>query len=177
MRIIGKVIVNNGHDSENIFTGPYPVGHSAISEIDIPRAHADIYMTSPEFFLDFLKGEYFIYFFPNMHLPFLKPHILSKFLISHDSWPTGIKDFDATFTTSDGRKITREYQMAKLPQRCYFWIEFPIGIDNVISCDIRVISSWDGEQEEICLYRICFIINTEGEERYAAEQQIMAPWK
>ncbi|GKT21914.1 hypothetical protein ADUPG1_012014 [Aduncisulcus paluster] len=118
---------------------------------------------SPMYIGSYPVGEVYIFFNPNLHLPFISSHYLSKFVVSQHSFPHGIKDFDATFTTSDGKKITKEYQMGKMPPEHYFWQEFPIDLDNVISCDIHVISSWDGKQDFINLQAIRFVIDKKRE--------------
>ncbi|GKT19785.1 hypothetical protein ADUPG1_011570 [Aduncisulcus paluster] len=177
MRIIGKCIVDIGTDweSDEPYKGPYPVGHPDLSEIDESKAYGDYHRGHNHFdLLQFLRGERAILFNPNLHLPFIAPCYLSKFVISHHNWPYGIKDFDATFTTSDGKKITKEYQMGEMPPRHYFWQEFPIDLDNVISCDIHVISTLDGKQYCIYLYGIRFVIDKEQEKMKAAKELVRA---
>ncbi|GKT28794.1 hypothetical protein ADUPG1_000870 [Aduncisulcus paluster] len=164
-----------------MFKGPYPTGHPDLSEIDGSKAYGDYHRGhNHSDLLEFLRGESFIFFYPNLHLPFVTRHYLSKFVVSHDSFRNGIKDFDATFTTSDGKKITKEYQMGKMPPEHYFWQEFPIDLDNVISCDIHVISSWDGSRSYIFLNGVRFVIDKEQErmkyERATIERLSMLPW-
>ncbi|GKT17149.1 hypothetical protein ADUPG1_011047 [Aduncisulcus paluster] len=162
MKSVGKIIVDSADDFIKIFSGPYPVGHSDLSEIDGSKAHGDFYHGDKHSdFLKFLKSERNIFFFPNLHLPFISPLCLSKFVVSHHIWLNGIKDFDATFTTSDGKKITKEYQMAETSPYEYFWQEFPIDIPNVVSCDFHVISSLDGKNNWINLHGIRFLIDKE----------------
>ncbi|GKT21364.1 hypothetical protein ADUPG1_011881, partial [Aduncisulcus paluster] len=158
------------HGMENKMA--YPVGHPDLSEIDGSKAYGDYYHGhNHSSLLRFLRGEKHIYFNPNLHLPFISPHCLGKFVVSHHSHPNGIKDFDATFTTSDGKKITKEYQMGKMPPEHYFWQEFPIDIENVISCDIHVISSLDGKQEMIFLHGIRFVIDKKQEKEQEAKKE------
>ncbi|GKT33538.1 hypothetical protein ADUPG1_007410, partial [Aduncisulcus paluster] len=154
---------------------PYPVGHPDLSEIDGSKAYGDYHDgDNHSTLLKFLRGEILICFYPNLHLPFITSHYLSKFVVSHHSRPYGIKDFDATFTTSDGKKITKEYQMGEIPPNHYFWQEFPIDIDNVISCDIHVISSWNGKQRNIFMQAIRFVIDKEQEKMKAAKELVRA---
>ncbi|GKT34424.1 hypothetical protein ADUPG1_007780 [Aduncisulcus paluster] len=165
MRILGIVSADLGVScGDQRFKGPYPVGHPDLSEIAGSEAHGVFhsYCNHREL-LEFIKGETPVFFFPTLHLPFVCPHFLSKFLLSHHNYPNGIRDFNATFTTSDGEKITKEYEIAKMPPEHRFWQEFPIDIDNVTSCDIRVISSWDGKQKDIDLSAIRFVIDREQE--------------
>ncbi|GKT18527.1 hypothetical protein ADUPG1_011325, partial [Aduncisulcus paluster] len=154
---------------------PYPVGHPDLSEIDGSKAYGDYYSgDNHSSLLGLLRGEraiLFIRFNPNLHLPFISPHYLSKFVVSHHSYPDGIKDFNAAFTTSDGKMITKEYQMGEMPPEHYFWQEFPIDIDNVISCDIHVISSWDGKQKGINLFGIRFVTDKEQEAKKEKERK------
>ncbi|GKT35665.1 hypothetical protein ADUPG1_008776 [Aduncisulcus paluster] len=162
MRIIGKCILDIGssYAADKLYKGPYPVGHPDLSEIDGAKAYGDYHSGHDDsVLLPFLRGEEVIYFYPNLHLPFITPHYLSKFVVSNNSYVNGIKDFDVTFTTSDGKKITKEYQMGKMPPEHYFWQEFPIDIDNVISCDIHVMTSLDWKQEMIYLHGIRFVID------------------
>ncbi|GKT27392.1 hypothetical protein ADUPG1_000023 [Aduncisulcus paluster] len=109
MRIIGKCILDIGTDWESVevvLDGPYPTGHPDLSEIDGSKAYGDYHRGhNHSSLLQFLRGEEYIYFNPNLHLPFITSHYLSKFVVSHHSYPDGIKDFNATFTTSDGKKI------------------------------------------------------------------------
>ncbi|GKT36263.1 hypothetical protein ADUPG1_009262 [Aduncisulcus paluster] len=180
MRIIGKCIVDLGFivlfgDSTKQYQGPYPVGHPDLSEIDGSKAYGDYHRGhNHSNLLKFLGGGWYIFFYPNLHLPFITPHYLSKFVVSHHNEPDGIKDFNATFTTSDGKEITKEYQMGEMPPNHYFWQEFPIDIDNVIFCDIHVISSLDGKQEDIFLEGIRFVIDKKEEKMKAAKQHELA---
>ncbi|GKT37449.1 hypothetical protein ADUPG1_003387 [Aduncisulcus paluster] len=187
MRIIGKCIEDIGTyaDPDKVFISTYPVGHPDLSEIDGSKAYGDYHHDhNHSDLLQFLRGKKHIRFNPNLHLPFVTRHYLSKFLVSHHSYPDGIKDFDATFTTSDGKMITKEYQMGEMPPNHYFWQEFPIDLDNVISCDIHVISSWDGKQRNIFLQAIRFVIDKEQEKMKAAKERelttierlSMLPW-
>ncbi|GKT27915.1 hypothetical protein ADUPG1_000280 [Aduncisulcus paluster] len=158
MMIVGKEIMSFGgySDISPMYVGSYPVGHPDLAEIDGSIEHMGIIIMV----------------------------IIILFVVSHHSRPYGIKDFDATFTTSDGKKITKEYQMGKMPPEHYFWQEFPIDIDNVISCDIHVISSLDGKQEMIYLYGIRFVIDKKQEKMKAVkehgpttiERLSMLPW-
>ncbi|GKT14229.1 hypothetical protein ADUPG1_010446, partial [Aduncisulcus paluster] len=165
--------------------GPYPVGRSGLCEIDGSKAYGDYHHGhNHSNLLKFLRGESYIFFYPNLHLPFITPHYLGKFVVSHHSRRYGIKDFNVTFTTSDGKKITKEYQMGKMPPRYYFWQEFPIDIDNVISCDIHVISTLDERPEMIYLDGIRFVIDKKQEKMKDAKQHelptierlSMLPW-
>ncbi|GKT28793.1 hypothetical protein ADUPG1_000869 [Aduncisulcus paluster] len=154
---------------------PFPVGHPDLSEIDGSKAYGDYHSGhNHSNLLQFVRGKKHIWFYPNLHLPFVTRHYLSKFVVSHDSFRNGIKDFDATFTTSDGKKITKEYQMGEMPPRHYFWQEFPIDLDNVISCDIHVISTLDGKQDFIYLYGIRFVIDNKQEKMKAAKEHELA---
>ncbi|GKT21387.1 hypothetical protein ADUPG1_011892, partial [Aduncisulcus paluster] len=174
MRIIGKCIedIETVWDCDKLYQGPYPVGHPDLSEIDGYKAYGDYHSgDNHSSLLQFLRGEEYIYFNPNLHLPFITSHCLSKFVVSNHSHPSGIKDFDATFTTSDGKKITKEYQMGEMPPKHLFWQEFPIDIDNVISCDIHVISSWDGKQKGINLFGIRFVTDKEQEAKKEKERK------
>ncbi|GKT29701.1 hypothetical protein ADUPG1_014144 [Aduncisulcus paluster] len=175
MRIIGKCIDDFGCLSLKVYKGPYPTGHPDLSEIDGSKAYGDYHSGhNHSSLLQFLRGGWYIFFYPNLHLPFITPHYLGKFVVSHHNWPQGIKDFNVTFTTSDGKKITKEYQMGKMPPRHCFWQEFPIDIDNVISCDIHVISTLDGKQYCIYLYGIRFVIDKEQERILAAKELVRA---
>ncbi|GKT36543.1 hypothetical protein ADUPG1_009490 [Aduncisulcus paluster] len=187
MRIIGKCIVDIGTDweSDELYKGPYPVGHPDLSEIDGSKADGDYHVChNHSDLLEFLGGEEYIFFYPNLHLPFITPHYLSNLVVSHHSHPDGIKDFNVTFTTSDGKKITKEYQMWEMPPNHYFWQEFPIDIDNVISCDIHVISTLDERPEMIYLDGIRFVIDKKQEKMKDAKQHelptierlSMLPW-
>ncbi|GKT28797.1 hypothetical protein ADUPG1_000873, partial [Aduncisulcus paluster] len=175
MRIIGKCIEDLGSGYlafDNQFKGPYPIGHPDLSEIDESKAYGDYHSgDNHSDLLEFLRGYGDINFNPNLHLPFIMPHYLGKFVVSHYSFRNGIKDFNATFTTSDGKKITKEYQMGEMPPNHIFWQEFPIDIDNVTSCDIHVISSWDGKQEDINLEGIRFVIDKEQEAKKEKERK------
>ncbi|GKT32758.1 hypothetical protein ADUPG1_006833 [Aduncisulcus paluster] len=165
MRIIGKIL-DHGTDPSNRYKGPYPIHHVDLSEIDESEAYGVYsYGNAHSELLKFLKGESSILFNPILHLPFTSPHYLCKFVVSHHSSPWGIKDFNVTFFTSDGKKTTKEYQMAELPPNQLFWQEFPICVHNVISCDIRILSSWDGKCDNIHLFGIRFVIDKEQEEK------------
>ncbi|GKT37124.1 hypothetical protein ADUPG1_009971 [Aduncisulcus paluster] len=177
MRIIGKCIEDIGTywDNDKVLKGPYPIGHPDLSEIDGSKAYGDYhYGDNHSSLLQLLRGEDSIFFYPNLHLPFNLRHYLGKFVVSQHSFPHGIKDFNATFTTSDGKKITKEYQMGEITPRHYFWQEFPIDLDNIISCDIHVISSWDGRQEMIYLDGIRFVIDKKREIILAAKELVRA---
>ncbi|GKT14323.1 hypothetical protein ADUPG1_010465 [Aduncisulcus paluster] len=178
MRFIGKCILDIGiywKNDEVVLEGPYPVGHPDLSEIDGSKAYGDYHCGDDHSdLLKFLRGEWYICFYPNLHLPFISPHYISKFVVSHHSWPHAIKDFSATFTTSDGKKITKEYQMGEMPSYRYFWQEFPIDVNNVISCDIHVISSLDGKQDMIYLQAIRFVIDKKQEKMKAAKELVRA---
>ncbi|GKT32209.1 hypothetical protein ADUPG1_006408 [Aduncisulcus paluster] len=175
MRIIGKCIEDFRFDWGKLYKGPYPTGHPDLSEIDGSKAYGDYHHGhNHSRLLQFVRGKDSIFFYPNLHLPFNLRHYLSKLLVSHHSFPHGIKDFNATFTTSDGKKITKEYQMGEMPSYHYFWQEFPIDIDNVISCDIHVISTLDGKQDFIYLYGIRFVIDKKQEKKKAAKEHELA---
>ncbi|GKT23813.1 hypothetical protein ADUPG1_012545 [Aduncisulcus paluster] len=172
MRIIGKCIVDIGtySDPDKLYKGPYPTGHPDLSEIDGDEAYGD-YCFDHNYsdLFRFVRGEWYISFYPNLHLPFITSHYLSKFVVSHHSFRDGIKDFNVTFTTFDGNKITKEYQMGEMHPEHFFWQEFPIDLDNVISCDIHVISSWDGKQDNISFSGIRFVIDKEQEAKKEKE--------
>ncbi|GKT35553.1 hypothetical protein ADUPG1_008693, partial [Aduncisulcus paluster] len=173
MIIIGKCIEDLGSDWGKVFEGPYLVDNPDLSEIDGSKAYGDYsFDDNHSSLVRFLKGERAFHFNPNLHLPFISPHYLSKIVVSNHSFRNGIKDFNATFTTSDGKKITKEYQMGEMPPEHYFWQEFPIDINNVISCDIHVISSWDGKQEMIFLHGIRFVIDKKQEKEQEAKKEI-----
>ncbi|GKT18664.1 hypothetical protein ADUPG1_011350 [Aduncisulcus paluster] len=186
MRIIGKCIEDLVCDSrENRYNGPYPVGHPDLSEIDESKAYGDYHSGDNHLtLLQFFRGKISIRFYPNLHLPFITPLYLSKFVVSNHSFRNGIKDFNATFTTSDGKKITKEYQMGEMPSKSFFWQEFPIDLDNVVSCDIHVISTLDGKERKIFLQAIRFVIDKEQEKMKAAKERelttierlSMLPW-
>ncbi|GKT35259.1 hypothetical protein ADUPG1_008452 [Aduncisulcus paluster] len=120
MRIIGKCVEDLGFgESTKLYKGPYPVGHPDLSEIDESKAYGDYHSDYKHSdLLELLRGDG-------------DSHYLSKFVVSNHSHPSGIKDFDATFTTSDGKKITKEYQMEEMPPNQIFLQEFAIDLDNV----------------------------------------------
>ncbi|GKT29690.1 hypothetical protein ADUPG1_014138 [Aduncisulcus paluster] len=174
MKIVGKVTIDGDHSFWGIYIGHYPVEHIDLSAIDGSRAHADFQLGDDIRYLSaFLRGESTLHFYPNIYLPFITPHYLRKFVISHHNRPTGIKDFNATFITSDGEKVTKEYQMNP-HTALYSWQEFPIDIDNVTSCDIHVISSWNGNQRDVNLYGIRFVIDKKQEKMKAAKEHELA---
>ncbi|GKT37183.1 hypothetical protein ADUPG1_010022 [Aduncisulcus paluster] len=187
MRIVGKVVVDLGTSwpVTKVLEGPYPVGHPDLSEIDGSKAYGDCYNDHDySNILKLLRGKQHVFFFPNLHLPFITPHYLSKFVVSNYGYSSGIKDFNATFTTSDGNQITKEYTMTEMRSGHRFWQEFPIDILDVTSCDIHVISSWDGKQEFILFFGIRFVIDKKQEKMKATkehefatiERLSMLPW-
>eukprot|EP00764_Aduncisulcus_paluster_P014786 gnl/Carplike_NY0171/9008_a12541_134.p1 GENE.gnl/Carplike_NY0171/9008_a12541_134~~gnl/Carplike_NY0171/9008_a12541_134.p1 ORF type:complete len:198 (-),score=27.62 gnl/Carplike_NY0171/9008_a12541_134:124-660(-) len=178
MRIIGKIAADDGYDYSNIYKGPYPVGHCDLSEIDVSETALKDCLSdcNRDEFAEFLQGKSSICFCPNLFLPFAKPSILRKFYVSHHSCPGGITDFSATFTTSDGKKITKEYRMGEVPPYHHFWQVFPIDVDNVISCNIDVSPSH--LPQETGIFGIRFVVDKEKEaEHLTIEHLLTEPWK
>ncbi|GKT17747.1 hypothetical protein ADUPG1_011169 [Aduncisulcus paluster] len=146
MRIIGKCVEDFGCRSLKLYKGPYPTWHPDLSEIDGSKAYGSYHHGhNHSRLLQFVRGERDICFYPNLHLPFITSHCLSKFVVSHDSFPSGIKDFDATFTTSDGKKITKEYQMGKLSSFRYFWQDSKEGDKAVYMTMLKLLRRLIGQ--------------------------------
>eukprot|EP00764_Aduncisulcus_paluster_P012299 gnl/Carplike_NY0171/5288_a7213_185.p1 GENE.gnl/Carplike_NY0171/5288_a7213_185~~gnl/Carplike_NY0171/5288_a7213_185.p1 ORF type:complete len:182 (+),score=18.74 gnl/Carplike_NY0171/5288_a7213_185:97-642(+) len=180
MRIFGKVIFDYGerfHFSD-IFRGPYPVGCSGLSDIDVSKTHAAFSKNHNNHHLyNFLRGEGILCFYPNLHLPFIVPHSISEIVIGHHGWPYGIKEFNATFTTYDGREIIKNYQMPAMTPYHYFWIEFPVFICDVVACDIHVVSSLDGKHDNVHLNGIRFLVDSwEHDIEFEMDRLSLEPW-
>ncbi|GKT21903.1 hypothetical protein ADUPG1_012009 [Aduncisulcus paluster] len=124
-----------------------------VAKIDESKAYGDInpkYRDGKRELKKFLKMERHFYFKSELILPFVKPEQISAFAVSHHNWPWGIKYFNATFMvkSESGRTeaITKEYEMEKPHgEPHYFWYGFDVDLENVVSCKIKILSTWDGD--------------------------------
>ncbi|GKT36058.1 hypothetical protein ADUPG1_009090 [Aduncisulcus paluster] len=129
--------------SPHLYTDPFPIHPSEIVKIDDDKASVDKH-TGGANMKGFLSNtNCYIYFGKQMHLPFVGKHNVQYFCISYSSIPNSIQEFNATFTTSSGVEIVKEYQFENHPGR-FFWQIFPVDLDDIVRCDLELLKCWNG---------------------------------
>ncbi|GKT32737.1 hypothetical protein ADUPG1_006816 [Aduncisulcus paluster] len=141
MRIFGSEALIYGLYDTNYYRGPFPVGHHGVIPIDETKATAEgLKDMDHDNLFKFLQGEAKLRFYPNLFLSFDKPRPIKELYICHHSYDDKIVEFNAEFSCLEGAKIKKEYEMKELRPYQVFWQSFPVGIENVISCDIHIVS-------------------------------------
>ncbi|GKT17634.1 hypothetical protein ADUPG1_011148, partial [Aduncisulcus paluster] len=147
--IHGKYIIDIGsvnYDSK-AFCGPFPVGHSQVIKVDVPKASCRFINGHGQSHLENLfSGKGYLCFFPFLLIPFTSPHYVGEFCICNHNHPHGIKRFDAVFTDSSGNRIVKKYDIIEgiYPEKTCFWVSFPVDLPNIVSCEILIQETWDG---------------------------------
>ncbi|GKT23909.1 hypothetical protein ADUPG1_012579, partial [Aduncisulcus paluster] len=145
-------------NSPHLFTDPFPIHPSELVKIDEEQASVDKHLGGANIKQFLSNTEGYVKFERQIHFPFVCPHDVKYFCVSYYSdSPKSIKQFNATFTTSTGARVVKEYEYAK-PSGKFFWQLFSVDLDDIVQCDLESLKCWDRSVVESSrLYSIRFL--------------------
>ncbi|GKT28939.1 hypothetical protein ADUPG1_014060, partial [Aduncisulcus paluster] len=144
-------------DSPHLYTDPFPIHPSELVKIDEEHASVDKHLGGANIKQFLSNTEGYIEFEKQIHFPFVSPHNVQYFCVSYHESPKSVKEFNATFTTSTGARVVKEYEYAK-PSGKFSWQLFPVDLDDIVQCDLESLKCWDRSVVESSrLYSIRFL--------------------
>ncbi|GKT28108.1 Golgin subfamily A member 6-like protein, partial [Aduncisulcus paluster] len=129
-------------DSPHLYTDPFPIHPSELVKIYEGYASVDYHLGGANMKQFLSNTEGYIEFEKRIHFPFVSPHNVQYFCVSYHESPKSVKEFNATFTTSTGARVVKEYEYAK-PSGKFSWQLFPVDLDDIVQCDLESLKCWD----------------------------------
>ncbi|GKT24622.1 hypothetical protein ADUPG1_012794 [Aduncisulcus paluster] len=141
-RIVGEIMADYGSNKPDFREGPPSTACHDVVMIDLANMKNDSKTIKNA--KNFISGKtnLRVSLSTYLHIPFIFSRYISEFYICDDTSRLGIRHFDILFTTYDGHQTLKKYQMQtfKTDTKHYFWQKFPVGIENIISCDMSILS-------------------------------------